>query len=618
MPMRKFISLLLTVISLHAWAENPPLTQENVAAFFDSAFTVQQKDHEIVGAVVSVVHDGQVLFEAGYGFADLATRTPADPDQSLFRIASITKPFVWTALMQLVEQGRLSLDDPVDQYLDFSIPASYPESIRIRDLLTHTPGFEEQGTGGTARSVADVVPLGEHLQAAMPARVRPPGEHASYSNYGTALAAYVIDRVTGESWSDYIDQQILEPLGMTSTNTQVEMSAELKARHATGYKYSGGEFEATEYEYFKDLPAGHISTTASDMTRFMLMHLNEGTYNGEQVLSAETALEMREPLFDPHPDIAPMLHGFYRSDRHGLVIFGHGGDVNQFHSNLTLIPEHNLGVFVSFNSDPAASARGNLVVAFIDHFFGGEYLRAAPEPYELDLEPFTGQYLPLRRNLSTFEKLSALVSAISVSAQDGALLVTGSRTSRWVPVADDRFVANYVDQSMVFERAPDGSVAYMVIGTPLSTYQRMTGLDRPALQTQVLAFVLIIAVLTVLGYTYRAWRRAPGATQLPRADVTTAWLHGILLIGLYTYLVITLSGDVEEFSYGMPTSAHILMLLMVANVVLGLVVAGMSVRQWLSQSGGTLARLRYSFVALAALANVWICWYFNILAYPLL
>lgn len=614
--MRKFICLLLTLFAANAAAQNPPLTQESVAAFFGSAFTVQQKDHEIVGAVVSVVHDGQVLFEAGYGFADLETRTLADPNQSLFRIASITKPFVWTALMQLVEQGRLSLDDPVDQYLDFPIPATYPEPIRIRDLLTHTPGFEEQGTGGSARSVEDVVPLGEHLQAAMPARVRPPGEHASYSNYGTALAAYIIERVTGESWSDYIDEHILAPLEMTSTNTQLVMSADLKARHATGYKYSGGEFEATEYDYFKDLPAGHISTTANDMTRFMLMHLNGGSYNGERILSAETAIEMREPLFNPHPDIAPMLHGFYRSDRHGLVIFGHGGDVNQFHSNLTLIPEHNLGVFVSFNSDPAAIARGNLVTAFIDHFFGGDYLRAAPEAYELDLEPYAGQYLPLRRNQSTFEKLSALVSPISVSADEDALLVTGSRTSRWIPIVEDHFVANYVDQSMVFERASDDTIAYMLIGTPLSTYQRMTGFDRPEVQTQILALVLIIAVLTVLGYTYRAWRRAPATTQLPQSDVMTAWLHGALLIGLYTYLIITLSSDVEEFSYGMPTSAHILMLLMVANALLGIVVVGLSARQWLRQSGGALPRLRYSAIALAALANLWICWYFNILAYP--
>jgi|TARA_B100000315_G_C14585795_1_gene592946 CubicO group peptidase (beta-lactamase class C family) len=145
-----------------------------------------------------------------------------------------------------------------------------------------------------------------------------------------------------------------------------------------------------------DIPAGHMSTTADDMTRFMLAHLNLGTLNSRQILSTETASRMREPLFDSHPGILPMLHGLYRSDRNGLEICGHGGDVNQFHSNLSLIPEHNLDLFVSFNSDPGAGARGILVAAFIDHFLGGDHLRQAPQPIETDLEPYTGENVALR------------------------------------------------------------------------------------------------------------------------------------------------------------------------------------------------------------------------------
>jgi CubicO group peptidase (beta-lactamase class C family) len=234
------ILALIALTTGVAAAENPDLNRQNVAAFFDTAFSVQQKDHEIVGAVVSVVHDGEVLFKAGYGFADLEIRTPADPDESLFRIASITKTFVWTAIMQLVEQGRLSLDDPVDQYLDFSIPDVYGEPIRIRHLLTHTPGFEEKATDSRARTVEEVGPLKDYLIEAMPARVRPPGEQASYSNYATALAGYIIERITGQTWADYIDKHILGPLGMDSTNTQLVMKEGLKARHATSYKYRGG------------------------------------------------------------------------------------------------------------------------------------------------------------------------------------------------------------------------------------------------------------------------------------------------------------------------------------------------------------------------------------------
>ena len=610
------ITLALLLITADArTAERPELNRQNVAAFFDTAFSVQQKDHQIVGAVVSVVQNGEVLFKSGYGFADLESRTPADPDESLFRIASITKLFVWTAIMQLAEQGRLTIDDPVDEYLDFPIPTSYRDPIRIRHLLTHTPGFEEKGIGSSARTINDVTPLRQHLIDAMPARVRPPGEHASYSNYGTALAAYIVERISGQHWSDYIDQHILSPLEMSSTNTQLAMREDLRARHATGYRFGGGQFTATEYEFFKDVPAGHMSTTADDMTRFMLAHLNSGTFKSAQILEHATALTMREALFDPHPGISPMLHGFYRADRHGLEIFGHGGDVNQFHSNVSLIPDHNLGVFVSFNSDSAAGARGKLIVAFIDHFFGDEYLRAAPEPFKMDLEPFTGEYLALRSNYSTFEKLSMLVNAITVSAGDNELLLAGGNVTRWIPVAENRFTGKYSNQTMVFERDADDDVSHMVINSPLGTYQRLTGLDSPSLQQKMLGALLAIALLTLVGYSYRGFRRAEAAARLPQRDVILAWIHSLLLITLYGYLIVKLSGSVDEFSYGMPTSAHLVMLSMAANLLLGLIIVGLAATQWLRSLGGTLARVRYGFVAFAALLNLWICWYFNILAY---
>ncbi len=615
--MRSFVMAVLAVFTAGVVAgNNPALNERNVGAFFDSAFTVQQKDHRIVGAVVSVVHNGKVLFKAGYGFAELESRTQADPDRSLFRIASITKPFVWTAIMQLVEQGRLSVDDPVDQYLDFRIPATYQEPIRIRHLLTHTPGFEEKGTGNSARTVEGVTPLGQHLVKAMPARVRPPGEHASYSNYGTALAAYIVERISGQTWADYIDEHILKPLEMTSTNTQLVMTDELKARHATGYKYQGGRFKATDYEYFKDIPAGHISTTADDMTHFMLAHLNNGTFKSRRILQKETALKMREPLFDPHPGLSPMLHGFYRADRNGLEIFGHGGDVNQFHSNLSLIPQHDLGVFVSFNSDPAASARGNLVAAFIDHFFGGEYLPEPPALFETDLGPYTGQYLSLRSNYSTFEKLSMLVGGVTVSEQDNELLLAGGNVSRWIPTAQDRFTAKYARQTMVFERDAGGAVTHMLINSPLGTFRRLTGLDSPGLQRLMLGTLILIALLAAIGYAYRLLRPASQVVQLPRREVVLAWVHCTLLIGLYTYLVIKLNGDVQEFNYGMPTSAHLVLLLMALNLLPGVAIVVLSARHWLQTMGTTFARIRYTFVAVAAVLNLWICWYFNILAYP--
>ncbi|MEM6999243.1 MAG: serine hydrolase domain-containing protein [Pseudomonadota bacterium] len=615
--MRYWIAGLFLCVSCGVNAQPvKAITEENLRQFFDAAFSVQQKEHEIVGAVVSVVYNGGVVFKAGYGFADLEARVPADPDQSLFRIASITKPFVWTAIMQLVEQGRLQLDDPVDGYLDFEIPATFDDPIRIRHLLTHTPGFEEKGTGSVSRSLEEVLPLGEYLQQNMPARVRSPGTQASYSNYGTDLAGYIIQRITGQSWADYVDEHVLTPLAMTSTNTQMVMDAGLQARHAKGYRYQGGQFVPNGYEYFGGTPAGHISTTADDMTRFMLAHLNDGAFATGRILKPATARQMQQPLFTPHELSPPMLHGFYRTDRAGLKVFGHGGDVNQFHSNLSLIPEAGLGVFISFNSDPASSARSQLVAAFIDHFFGHEYLPPSPSAAAVDLEAYAGSYLALRRNYSTFEKLAMLVSEVTVSAQDNELVVGGGGTSRWIAIGPDQFRGKYHDRNLVFTRDASGAITHMTIGGPLGTLERVAGLDKPSSLQRLLGVLFLIALCATLGYGYRLARYRQ-AMALPRVDVCVAWVFSLLVIILYGYLVLLLSDDPEEFAYGVPTAAHVSLLLMSVNAVLGLITAWLAARQWVTGAGSLTARLGYSLVALAALINVWVCSYFNILSYSL-
>ena len=283
----------------------PEINAENVAAFFDAAFDVQSLRHPIVGAVVSVVYDSEVLFKRGYGWADLEARVPADPDESLFRIASITKPFVWTAIMQLVEQGRVDLDADVNRYLDFEVPATFEEPVRVWHLLSHTPGFEETWTAWGAQDADRVGDLGEALEELLPARVWPPGEHAAYSNYGAALAGYIVQRVSGRPWAEYVEKHVLEPLGMHSTNARVAMRLELRARHAKGYRYQNGEFVPTDYGYFRLTPAGLMSSTAADMAHFMMAHLDRGAFNGARILQESTASLMQSPLFGPHEGLQP-------------------------------------------------------------------------------------------------------------------------------------------------------------------------------------------------------------------------------------------------------------------------------------------------------------------------
>ena len=614
--MRTSLLLLLTCLAGNVSAEQPPLNEQSVAAFFDAAFSVQQQDHEIAGMVVSVVYDGAVVFKGGYGFADIEQRTAADPEQSLFRIASISKPFIWIALMQMREQGLLTLEDKVEQHLDFSIPATFDEPIRIKHLLTHTPGFEEKGTGTTARERDAVLPLRTYLIGSMPARVRPPGTHASYSNYGAALAGYIVERISGQTWSNYVEQHILAPLAMTSTNSQLDMKPELKASLAKGYWFRDGEFQATPYDFGHDGPAGLMSTTADDMTRFMLAILNDGAYTGGRILSPESMRIMRQPLFDIHPAIAPMLHGFYRFDRAGLEIFGHGGDTNQFHSNLAFIPQKNLGLFVSFNSDPAAAARSNIVTAFVDHFFGQTYLRQAPNLVAVSLDDYVGTYIPLRSNLSTFEKLATLVSAAEISTQNDEIVLSARNTSRWVATGEDQLTGKYTEHAMVFQRDTDGVVTHMTIGTPLATFRRVSGLNSPNVQQQLVVILLVLSLLTIVAYISSFWRRASEPFQLPQRARLLACIHAFLVVGLYIYLFTVLSGDVNEFAYGVPPGANVAMHLMSLNILIGIGIIFFAVRAWTGKQGNLNSRAKYSTVAISTLINIYFCWTFNIMTYP--
>ena len=620
--MKELLRCLTTIFALIATvcaadeATAPEINAENVAAFFDTAFSVQQQDHEIVGAVVSVVYQGEVLLKSGYGFADLEARVPADPDRSLFRIASISKTFVWTSIMQLYEQGILDIDNDVDRYLDFEIPQTFEEPIRIRHLMTHTPGFEEKGLGMNVQSYSAMPALRDYLVDEMPARVRPPGEHASYSNYATSLAGYIVEQVSNQSWSDYVDEQILQPLQMTSTNTHARLSPDFTERHANSYKYRGGQYVRTDFEYIKDAPAGIMSTTADDMTRFMLAHLNDGAYGELNILTEFASQQMQSPLFAPHDGIAPMLHGFYRTDRNGQIVLGHGGDINQFHSNLSLFPEHQLGIFVSFNSDPASAARSNLIAAFIDRFFPADYLREAPEPADIELAEYEGEYIPLRSNWSGIERLGILVNNLTVSTDEKDLLLNTSRgTSRWTATAEDRFVSKYRERNLVFEREASGAVSHMVVGSPLGTLQRVEGHNAPSNLRNLLLLMVGIATIAISGYGYRIFARAPDTSRLPIVDVGLGWLFALLLVGLYVHLGQLLSGDLDEFALGMPPAANLNLIMMNVNVLIGIAVIALSVRQWINASGGVASRIRYSVLAIAALISLWMAWYFNMLTY---
>ncbi|HEX2244245.1 MAG TPA: serine hydrolase domain-containing protein, partial [Gammaproteobacteria bacterium] len=221
-----------------------PTDPAELEAFLDKLLGREMEKHHIAGAAVSVVKDGELFFAKGYGEADVEKGIPVDPEQTIFHVGSVGKLFTWTAVMQLAEQGKLDLDADINTYLDFRIPDTYPQPITLKHLMTHTAGFEDRYFERLASDPNDLLPPREWLVSHMPARVRPPGDIAAYSSYGTALAGYIVARVSGEPYDQYIQEHILNPLGMTHTTAQSPMPPDLRAHASLGYTYEDGDFQA--------------------------------------------------------------------------------------------------------------------------------------------------------------------------------------------------------------------------------------------------------------------------------------------------------------------------------------------------------------------------------------
>ncbi len=416
-------------ISAPAAGQAPPaheLTATDVEAFLDGLIPIELKADDIAGAAVAVVKDGKPLVVKGYGYADVEKKTPVTGDATLFRPGSISKLFTWTAVMQQVEQGKLNLDRDVNDYLDFKISATYPKPITLRNLMTHTPGFEESFKN-LILDTNYVAPLGPYLAAHLPKRVYPPGEVPAYSNYGAALAGYIVQRVSGEPFADYVDAHIFKPLGMQHSTFVQPLPPNLKPLMSKGY------LTASEpphpFEVIWDVPAGALSTTAADIARFMIAHLQNGQYNGATILRPETAELMHAPQSGPHPALNKMALGFYEENFNGHRIIGHGGDTIYFHSELSLVLDSGTGLFVTYNSAGKGnlSDRSALFEKFVDRYFPA----AKPEQPALpsaahDAKEVAGTYRSSRRPETTVLSMEAAFDQVKVNANpDGTITVNG-------------------------------------------------------------------------------------------------------------------------------------------------------------------------------------------------
>jgi CubicO group peptidase (beta-lactamase class C family) len=395
------------------------LTSADVSSWLDGILPYALQSGDIAGAVVVVVKNGDVLFKRGYGYADVKQKRPVDPDLTLFRPGSVSKLFTWTAVMQLVEQGKLDLDRDVNEYLDFKIPPAFGKPITLRNCMTHTPGFEEVGRDLFSDDTTGVESNEKWLKAWTPHRVYPPGQVPAYSNYATAMAGYIVQRVSGEPFEQYLERHIFQPLGMEHATFRQPLPPNLRKDMATGYEVASGE--PKPFEMVVGAPAGSLSASGADMARFMIAHLQNGRFHDATILRPETAKMMHTTPLTIIPAVNRMLLGFYETNRNGHRAIAHGGDTFWFHSDLHLFIDDGVGIFISMNSPGKDGAAGPVRTAvfeqFADRYFPAPTpeARVAPAIAEAHAKLVAGSYENSRRAFSSFFSISELIGAAKVT-----------------------------------------------------------------------------------------------------------------------------------------------------------------------------------------------------------
>jgi CubicO group peptidase (beta-lactamase class C family) len=538
------IAALATSVTLADMPSPPPqtpvaLTAADAAAFLDGLLPSSMAIGDIAGATVAIVKGDALLLTRGYGFADVEKRIPVSAEQTLFRPASISKLFTWTAVMQQVEAGKLDLEHDINEYLDFKIEGYGGQPIKLRHLMTHTAGFEESLLDLLVEDINKVKPLEQALKESIPARIYPPGTVPAYSNYGASLAGYIVARASGIPFEQYVEERIFKPLRMDHSTFRQPVPQALREHLSNSYTTASSN-KPVPFELGSDAPAGALSSPAPDMAQFMMAHLNGGLLPGgdesSRILKPETTELMHSVANRPAPGVDAMAHGFYEQSRNGVHAIAHGGDLTAFHSELVLIPAAKVGLFVSFNSSGKANSvyklRTALYEAFMDRYFPRQAppQDAPPADLKAHAAAVAGPYEGSRRAEKSLFSFFYMFGQSAATANDDGTIQVGGLTGLddqdkkfrevapwlWREVGSEmRLAATHDEQGNVISLVPDGY-------GPIIVFQRPPAWrDKRWLQPAILVagtVVVLALLMRVIGPLRRRFSRSAALAPAPVAD----------------------------------------------------------------------------------------------------
>ena len=601
------------------------LTKQDVDSWLDGMVPFALRRGDLAGAVIVVVKDGKVLTQRGFGYADAAKRTPVDPARTLFRPGSVSKLFTWTAVMQQVEAGKIDLDADVNKYLDFKIPLKKGKPVTMRQLMTHTAGFEEHGKLTMFDNPKFQIPLGELVKGGIPNRIYEAGSTPSYSNYGTALAGYIVERVSKMSFDDYVEQRIFQPLGMAQSTFRQPLPKAFAPWMATGYRQlSAGPYK---FEIVGPSPAGGLSSTGADMAKFMIAHLNQGA----GLMTPETARTMHDTPLTILPPLNRMELGFFETNINGRQVIGHLGDTQAFHTALHLFMKENVGIYMSFNATGEQASVGPVRRAifedFADRYLPGNEMPTTRVDAKTSAEHakmLVGNWLNSRRAETNFYALASLVGQvkISVNAKGELVLPAGrdlsGKPAKWIETSP--FVWHNADgHGRLAAKVVDGKVVRWSIDgiSPFMMFDRAPASKSSAWIIPALYVSLGVLLITLLQWPVSALIRRHYKAPLTLQRRSLRVYRGVrVAAGLVFALAIAWLVSLSTLK-ALPTYDPWLWFLQIAGLIVlvgGTLLAALNLRLVTREKRGWFRTLWAVLLLLAVLLPFYVAWTFGLIA----
>ncbi|MBU3176851.1 serine hydrolase [Clostridium estertheticum] len=603
---------------------------KDIQKFSDDFFEKNMNKYSVPGVAISVVKDGKEVFKRGYGYSNIEGKVSVNPDKTVFPAASISKLFTATAIMQLYEDGKLDLNKNIDNFINpYKIINNYKEPVTCSNLLTHSSGVDEASElNGSTRDKRLIKSQEYYMDTHIPKVVREPNTVSRYCNEGYNLLGYIVEKVSGITYEEYVKKNILETLKMDSSLTRLKNS-----NTAKGYEFIKGTYNEIPLAYQYTSGSSGMNVTVKDMENFMIAHLNNGQFKENRILKEETSIKMKGKQFSNSDFLPGMGYGFIKNNRNGQEIIKHEGALPGYTSTLFLIPKEKFGIYVATNSlNPLPF---NFEEEFLNYFYPttNNTFNKIKRNKTKDFSKYEGIY----RNYDGISKGNIMkigflfdpsMDMRITDNKDGTLtlkeytLAKEEITTTIIEKEDGVFARKDGRGDFAFKINENGKVTYAFNDVSHNSFERISFFQTRAFNITIFIIAMVIFIINIIGtialFIKRKFkqtgRKSCRSIKLTRAvNLIIAVLNIGGMVGATIIAMVMIGINDFKFAYLL----YIFLGTLIASTVLSICGLIILIYTWVKKVGGKSEKRYFTFLTIVNFIFIWFIYYFNFLGFKI-